>query len=212
LLPNNDIEYSKVMSLRSNNNFINSSGFSVLNLIISIGLLAIVVFAVITQLNPIERAKESRDTRLRTDATTLQNAIKAFKQEESRLPWSDDFGGKEASPGLAWTSVRKPEVGVCGKDSCQQGGELVDRNKLDISFTNGSSVNAPDEDLLFLGKGKASNDKVFVCFYPESEKERSNFNELYSIDFELGISSRGAPLHCSDKVSWREGDKCYVCL
>lgn len=185
---------------------------AVLELIMGIVLLAVVVLAMIIQLNPLERARERRDERLRADSTALITAIENFYKDEGRLPWSDDFGGNEITPGLPWVTVRKAEVGVCSEESCRKAGELVTTNKLDPAFFSGSSVNAPLEDTLYVGKGKGANDKVFVCFLPDSEKERTNFEDLYSIDFEFGITSRGAPLKCLSEVSWKEGDVCHTCL
>lgn len=187
-------------------------GFSVVELITGIALLAVVVFAIIIQLNPFEIAREKRDARLRQDATVLLGAINNFYEHEKRLPWSDDFGGKESRPALSWTEARQPEVGVCKEPSCREGGDLVEKSKLDLPFVQSSSINAPKVDTLLVGKGKAPDNKVFICFLPNSEEERKNFEELYALDFEVGITSRGTPLSCSNEVSWRETDICYICL
>lgn len=190
----------------------NQRGFSVLELITGIGLLAIVVLAIILQLNPLERANSKRDERLRHDARILSGAIKSFSEHENRLPWADDFGTPETRPALAWTAAKEPQVGVCKESSCLAGGDLVEKSKLDLAFSQGGSVNATPEDTLYVGKGKAPGDKVFVCFLPNSELERENFDELYSVDLDVPITSRGTPLTCSDKVSWKETDICYICL
>ena len=189
-----------------------SKGFSLVELVTGIGLLAIVVLAIILQMNPLEKANSRRDTRLRYDAGILLQAINAFYDQENRLPWSDDFGSLEPRPGLAWTPAKEPQVGVCKESSCRTGGDLVEKYKLDLSFSQGGSVNATPEDTLIVGKGKAAGDKVFVCFLPNSKEERENFDQLYSIELDVPITSRGTPLNCSDKVSWKETDICYICL
>lgn len=191
---------------------VNSLGFLVLELLVSIGLLAIVVSAIILQLNPLERARERRDDRLRTDSQTLKTAINAFYEQERRMPWMDDFGSSDVNAGLPWVLARRPEVGVCASQECQTPGELIQKSKLVTTFHTGSTINSMEEDGLYVGKGKGANDKVFVCFLPNSEKERTNFDELYSVDFESGITSRGTPLRCSPQVSWKEGDICHICL
>ncbi|MDO8452912.1 MAG: hypothetical protein Q7S79_04135 [bacterium] len=189
-----------------------TQGFSVLELVVSIGLLAVVVLAIIVQIDPIERAKEKRDTRLKSDVEMVQAGINEFYKEESRMPWADDFGSEDAAPALPWIRINKQEIGICADGACTKPGEVVIKGKISGTYAKSDLATGPDEDSLYIGKGKGAGDRVYVCYLPTSRKERENFGELFLVDFEYNITSRGTPPRCSSEVSWKNNDICYICV
>ena len=187
-------------------------GFSILELVVSIGLLAVVVLAIIVQIDPMERAKEQRDARLKNDAGMVQTGVNEFYREENRMPWADDFGSPDGAPALAWTRINKPEIGICADDACTKPGEAVVTGKISNSFVGGDLATTPGVDSLFIGKGKAAGGRVYVCYQPTSRRDREDYDSLFIVDFEYNITSRGYPPKCSSEVSWKNNDICYICV
>lgn len=197
------------------------AGFSVVELVIAIGLLGLLVVSVILAVNPLERAKIEADSRLKDRAENLLGAIDQFYVAEGRLPWADDLGSSSPLPGIPWTSVFSPEVGICGDKDCTTGGELITTNKLSPAsiseFKGGVSIDKIYAKLkaaspLFIAKGKEPKDPIYACFIPQSETIRRATGKLYKISQAAQIPASGLPEDCPLSVSWTGDDVCYSCV
>lgn len=196
-------------------------GFSIIELVIAIGFLALLALSVVFAINPLERAKVKIDNTLKDRAEDLLAAINQFYIAEGRLPWADDFGADTLLPGLSWRSVLSPEVGICGDLRCSQVGELITTNKLGSGFAADIAKNVGAESFytkvsasstLFIAKGNEPKGPVYVCYLPQSETLRRATGKLYRITPGEPIPPSGVPEDCPLSVTWEKDDVCWGCV
>jgi len=63
-----------------------SRGFTLIELIITIAILAVLSVAIFTTLNPIEQIQKGQDTRRKSDLSQLRDALEAYYQDFGRYP------------------------------------------------------------------------------------------------------------------------------
>lgn len=73
-------------------------GFTLIELVIVIGILAVLVAVVISVLNPARYLAKSRDTRRQSDLKMIQAALEAYYSQKNAYPASTDF-----TFGAKWT-------------------------------------------------------------------------------------------------------------
>lgn len=197
------------------------TGFSVIELVIAIGLLGLLVFSIILAMNPLERAKEDLDIKLENLSSQLLSSVTQFYIAEGRFPWTDDLGGNSPFVTLPWTSVLSSEVGICGNQECSEHGELITTNILHPgvlnNITNGVNYDGLYPKIsavanLYIATSKESKDPIYVCYLPQSEKVRKATGKLYRIQPGTQIPPSGSPQECPLFVSWEGDDVCYACV
>ena len=62
-------------------------GFTLVELLIVIGLLGAIALIVIAAINPIEQANRARDTRFKSDSAQLISAIDRYFAARQEFPW-----------------------------------------------------------------------------------------------------------------------------
>lgn len=187
-------------------------GWVAYELVFVIAFIGLIVAALVFSFDPLERARVARDERLRTDAQTMVNALANYFVAAGRAPWQDDFGSDFPFPALSWTTVDAPEIGVCKDKSCTEGGELIEKEKLDKIFRLRGSVRGSPQDILYIGKGNNARDPVYACFIPNSNKQRERVTELFIIEKGKNLPPAGRPEVCTENVTWQKEDFCYVCV
>lgn len=184
-------------------------GFSILELVIAIGLLGLLVASVILAINPVERAKVAQDEKVKDEASWVAESITEFYIAKGRFPWADDLGSAGPAPSLSWRSVASPEVGVCSDQTCGSGGELITEGKLPGGFFTTKSVR---DGQLYIAKGREASDKTYVCYVPQSDTVRRATGKLYRIKQGEQIPPSGLPDDCPLSISWTRDDVCYSCV
>lgn len=184
-----------------------TAGFSTLELAFAIGFLALLVGALILSVNPLELARERRDSRFRQGAEELRSAIERYFAAQGKMPWVDDFASDEPAEGLAWSPARLPAVGICGDNACLKDGDLIRADQLLSKFRRNDFIRE-----FYVGKSDEAPSPVFVCFVPTSAKERQDPKKLKLISPGSSIGVTGAPAPCPEQVSWQGSDLCYLCL
>jgi hypothetical protein len=187
------------------------SGYVRYEKVIILFFVLLVISAVISFLNPLELYKAYRDKKLLTNTSSVAQAIGNFNNSKNHLPWSDDFGAKSKRPGLPWTRVSSPLIGVCGDDDCTTPGELS--GLLPFGFISSKVITGNPEDSIYLLKGYGEQDPIYMCFLPLSQEFRAKYQDLYKID----TKNKNVPLSprqssCNDNVTWSENNVCYVCI
>lgn len=185
------------------------SGFSVIELIVAIGLLGLLAASVILAINPVERAKVAQDDKVKDEASWVAESITEFYIAKGRLPWADDLGSAGPTPPLSWRSVASPEVGVCSDQTCGSGGELITEGKLPGGFFTTKSVR---DSQLYIAKGSQASDKTYVCYVPQSDTVRKATGKLYKIKQGEQIPPSGVPDDCPLSPTWTGEDVCYSCI
>lgn len=174
------------------------AGFTLVELLIVIALIAILSVAILATINPVEKSNLARDASIKNDAAEVLNAYQRYNVERNTFPWMDVDGGLTIpSADSAWFGRSDDNgAGLCSlaaTTSPDEGCEYYDRypgllivtDELKKSFLDKgyTSVN-PDEpyyslsDLNFLWIDKkyvtaAQLDAIYVCFMPRAKVNRT---------------------------------------
>jgi prepilin-type N-terminal cleavage/methylation domain-containing protein len=160
-------------------------GFTLVELLIVITLIAILAVAIVATLNPIEQINRARDARYKNDASELLGAIERYYTSTGEYPWMDaSLTADRATLSTAsFAGVGElAGVGVCsGTDyndettyDCNTDGILITSDELKSQFKNKDqfSGTVTDEDKLYVYK--AENDSsIYVCFIPKANVNHS---------------------------------------
>jgi prepilin-type N-terminal cleavage/methylation domain-containing protein len=76
-----------------------NGGFTLVELLIVIALIAILSVAVLATINPIEQSNKARDARVQNDAAEVLNGYERYYASNNKYPWMDyAIGSAEATP------------------------------------------------------------------------------------------------------------------
>ena len=102
-----------------------SAGFTLLELIIVIGVLSILALLVLMVVNPLEQFRKANDTRRKDDLAQIQRGLEQYYQDNGAYPtgFHDNVGGNDVweitNPQLTpipWGSSWSPYMNVIPKD------------------------------------------------------------------------------------------------
>lgn len=131
--------------------FMNEKGFTLIELVIVIGILSILALFVLAALNPLEQFKKANDGQRKSDLAQIQRALEQYYQDHGSYPKSSstytitDFNG--ASVAWGGTSGWTPYMDFVPKDP--------DANRTYIYYTTGG---APQSYLLYASLQRGPND------------------------------------------------------
>lgn len=150
-------------------------GFTLVELLIVIGLLGAIALIVIAAINPIEQANRARDTRFKSDGAQLISAIDRYFASRQSFPWVPDITlNNDASFGFV--SATNYGVGICddpAASGCDADGFLLETDELKSEFRNRDFVSTTvDADMLYIGKASDTSSSVYACFIPASKATR----------------------------------------
>ncbi|MFA6462430.1 MAG: type II secretion system protein [Candidatus Shapirobacteria bacterium] len=173
-------------------------GFTLVELLIVIALIAILSVAVLATINPIEQSNKAKDATAQNDAAEVMNAYERYYTVKFTYPWMDTNSGAVASADTAWVgSSNMVGAGLCSTNSIDpllqtptslcssynQRGALVVKDELKDSFlikgyTSLSSADPKFVDdgtnYLVINKlGTAEGNSVLVCYIPKAKANRA---------------------------------------
>lgn len=191
------------------------SGFTLVELLIVIGLLGAIALIVIAAINPIEQANRAADARFKADGSQLISAIERYYAGHSKFPW-EDCGGSNCPTSqdqLDFVSANDSSIGLCSTD-CTTGGTLVTNDELKTEFLGRDWVKATTASKqIFVGKGAGTSASVYACFIPKakSTKDRAiTDGTVRTVSFTSGgVVSDGTCTTASE--DWL-ANACYVCV
>lgn len=161
---------------------VKAAGFTMIELLVVIAVIGVLAVAVLSSINPIEQINKGRDTRTRSDAAQLINAIDRYYAIHETYPWNIDNasaqgGGNGYTAGAldAFTPANPAAVDLLFDFSPIVGhtGAIVDIDWVDIlvdtgevkaGFTNRLRT---DSSIAVL-KEATSNATTYACFLPTS--------------------------------------------
>lgn len=82
----------------------NSSGFTLIELITAIGVLAVLTSAALIVVNPVDQFNKSADARRKADLAQIQKALEVYYQDHERYPYA--YEGRISLDGTANTDVQ----------------------------------------------------------------------------------------------------------
>lgn len=191
-------------------------GFTLVELLIVIGLLGAIALIVIAAINPIEQANRARDARFKADGSQMISAIERFYASHSKFPW-EDCGGPSCPTSqdeFSFITASDSTVGLCAASGCATGGTLITNDELKTEFLGRDWVKATTaEKQIFIGKGSGSSSSVYSCFIPlaKSTKDKAvTDGTVRSNTFTAGgIVADGTCTTATE--DWIAGN-CYVCV
>ncbi|MEK7182971.1 MAG: type II secretion system protein [Patescibacteria group bacterium] len=192
--------------------FLWNKGFTLVELLIVIALLAILATAVLAAINPLEQANRARDTRMRSDASQLLGALDRYFVSQEEFTWvtSGDVAANDAAYGFI--SAKDDGVGLCSTASgCNADGSLITSLELKTEFRNRDFIKAADSawaDLLYLGKAAGGSSSIYACWVPRSTSERAKATQTLTV----GSPTLGTAADCATRTYGSFGNSCVVCL
>jgi len=155
-------------------------GFTLVELLIVIALIAILSVAVLATINPIEQSNKARDAKFKNDAAEVMNAYERYYASQNKYPWN--MGEQEASPfavpdgtnGVAFYSMDS-RFGVLPVTGSSEKSELIKTSELKGAFAGkepfASNVNTDvgGADTMYIFHSTDSN---YVCFCPKAKANK----------------------------------------
>lgn len=86
-----------------NSQFSTSSGFTLIELLVVIGIIAVLITALFTFINPSKQLQRARDAKRKSDLTQIRTAIEDYKADTGLYPISSAFVGTGRP--LGWPSA-----------------------------------------------------------------------------------------------------------
>lgn len=202
-------------------------GFTLVELLIVIALIAILSVAVLATINPIEQSNKAKDSTVQNDAAEVMNAHERYYANAQSYPWML-YGATKLSVEDA-TLLRSDSYGfgLCdiGSTASEPGatstaclvtsatpGELIKSDELKTSFVGKDefrTVGANDENGLWLYKQAGSGGGLYVCYVPKAKSNRNNTsNQLYCLDgtamTRTAVGTGGCTSPATDSNLWAE--------
>ena len=179
-------------------------GFTLVELLIVIALIAILSVAVLATINPIEQSNKAKDSTTQNDAAEVLNAYERYYTVKNTYPWMDtDASATITSYDLAWAgTTQMVGAGLCGiagvnsaipTTPCSkynQSGSLISTDELKASFLNKGYTSLVTGDpnynvtgmnnLYVLKKDATTGNSVYVCYIPKAKSNRTKGSILYT--------------------------------
>ena len=174
------------------------AGFTLVELLIVIALIAILSVAVLSTINPIEQSNKARDSRVQNDAAEILNAMERYYASVQKYPWeyfttnpitsadsvllrSDTYGFGICSGAVDADTLQDVDPSVQAAE-CSASDDvpnlLISTMELKSSFAGKDSFEPVRSDVhpeygLWVAK-TASGDSLYVCYIPRANANRRN--------------------------------------
>jgi prepilin-type N-terminal cleavage/methylation domain-containing protein len=151
----------------------NRKGFTLIEMLIVIAVIGVLAIAVLSAINPVEQMRKARDTRRRSNAAELMNAVERYYATNERYP-SGFSNDAVAGAGCAATG---------GQITGANMSDLIGSNELKPEFTD--RVDQVNNELF--GAIEGGSELVTVCYEIEaaSNHERYSNASCYVSDSEI---------------------------
>lgn len=159
---------STLSSIRESN-----KGFTMIELLVVIAVIGVLAVAVLSSINPIEQINKGRDTRTRSDAAQLINAVDRYYAIHEKYPWNVAQGAY--TPGAGLLDTPDTEYVYNGN---QPGGTPADATPALFDWTmtlvetaevkEGFVNRLSQDNSISIFKATGNNTTMYSCFYPSS--------------------------------------------
>ena len=155
----------------------NMKGFTLVELLIVIALIAILSVAVLSTINPIEQSNKARDAKFQNDASELVSAFERYYTSQNTYPWNstlntDPVAVVNNTNSIAFLAKDK-RFGVVNL-AATVAGHLIQTYELKSAFSGkepfGATGDIGDDDAMYLFH---DNDSNYVCFCPKSNANKT---------------------------------------
>ena len=158
-------------------------GFTLMELLIVIGVLGILAAGLLAAIDPFEQLKKARDTNSRNASIELLQGLQRFYATHGALPWN--MIGYEAICGRGTGQILNGldsihENALSVRDThlanCIFGSLVIDGELKNTYFSGIGSTN------IFVGSDVDDKTDVAVCFEPESKSGRNDSSTKYLVN------------------------------
>jgi len=163
---------SKIFSMSS------KAGFTMIELLVVIAVIGVLAVAVLSSINPIEQINKGRDTRTRSDAAQLINAIDRYYAIHEKYVWNVTNTGPVGDGYTATDLIPSAEFDFIGAGSPLLDAGLAGAGESDWDWIDslvstaevkeGFVNRVTDDNLHFIAKAQGYNETMYVCFQPTS--------------------------------------------
>ncbi len=194
------------------------AGFTMIELLVVISVIGILAVAVLSSINPIEQINKGRDTRTRSDAAQLINAVDRYFSIHEEYPWNTataDWAGADVVDdyedpiGFDETGAASFPGGTNTISSWEWINILETTAEVKSGFVNRLTTDDKVEYVIY--KPGTANATMYVCFAPSSnafDQEASSRCTNGGVDDDVEAIS--CPANCDD--SFTDTNACLVCL
>lgn len=182
-------------------------GFTLVELLIVIALIAILSVAVLATINPIEQSNKAKDSTVQNDAAEVLNAYERYYAAQSSYPWVDVTSPatgtvdsqvflNSSMAGFALCTVTAGVANpsdICSPRNSQ--GLLLSTTELKDSFLEKNYTKDPKNvasapvfsDMLYLVKDPvALGNSIHICFIPKAKANRTANSKLKNLSVDNG--------------------------
>lgn len=176
-------------------------GFTLVELLIVIALIAILSVAVLATINPIEQANKARDAAMQNDAAEVLNAYERMYANSQEYPWMKFAGGLAVGDTVLVTS-QQPGFGICyaalatsysGAAICNTSsttneyGQLILSDELKPSFSGKAPFQSTKtSDRMVTIKEGGAGGSIYVCYVPSAKSNQIMTTKLKCVDSVTG--------------------------
>lgn len=141
-------------------------GFTLVELLIVIALIAILSVAVLATINPIEQSNKARDAAMKNDAAEVLAAYERYYASQNYYPWN--IGTSDATLVIGSTQT------AFGVGTSDNPGSLIVTSELKSSFMGKKPFvsDAKVEDMLYVFHNATTNSN-YVCYFPKATANRT---------------------------------------
>lgn len=194
---------------------LSKNGFTLVELLIVIALIAILSVAVLATINPIEQSNKARDSRVQNDAAEVMNAYERYYASQQAYPWeyfttnplgpaaavllrSDTYGFGICSGAANVAGLEAADANVAAAD-CDASDDvpnlLISSSELKSSFV-GKDEFEPVRDTTHLEYGLwtakvANGNSIYVCYVPRANANRIVASKMRCINADGTVSKIG---------------------
>jgi prepilin-type N-terminal cleavage/methylation domain-containing protein len=192
----------------------NRKGFTLMELLIVIGVLGILAAGVMAAIDPFEQLKKARDATNRNAAVELLNGFQRYYATHEDFPWNQtgtyllpECDTSEGVGALADWEIPSGDVvlDATTMQDCITAALITQDAELKDSFFEGVSG-----DKLFINSSDETH--VMVCFAPESKGERVKPNTNYLMDSEGENDELAVDTEDPPTCPGSEAGVCYQCF
>lgn len=148
------------------------TGFTLVELLIVIALIAVLSVAVLATINPIEQTNKARDAKFKNDAAEVLGALERYYASQNAYPWNL-VGDSHPNTWIGSIDGTAPEFGILGEGSTGDGALIV-TSELKTTFRGKESfsLSVAEQDRMYVYHDGTANGS-YVCFTPKATANRT---------------------------------------
>lgn len=144
------------------------AGFTMIELLVVIAVIGVLAVAVLSSINPIEQINKGRDTRTRSDAAQLINAVDRYYSIHEKYPWNvttSTYTSTSVDTPNALYTFDAPGIGSGGDDTDW---DWVDLLVTTAEVKEGFVNRLKQDNNIVVFKALGYNETMYACYLPTS--------------------------------------------